>query len=862
MSFQDLPIKRKVMTVILLTSLTALLLTAATFTVYDWVTCRQTMIQNLATSGAIAANNSTAALLFTDEENARQNLRALKADPNIVAAALYDRKGHIYVRYPSDALITRFPLKPGPLGYRFESGRLVYWLPVTEGGRLAGTLYLQSDLRALYQRPRLYAGIALVILLGSVLVALGISSSLQRGITNPILALVESARLVSDRGDYSIRAAKTSGDELGTLTDAFNLMLSRIQHQTLALRESEEQRRLALEASRVGTWNRDLATQRVTWDAQLHRLFGLEPGTFSGSEEDFLTVIHPDDRESVKVAIAKALRERTELNIEFRVVWADGSIHHLVSRGQGFYSEKGRPIRFTGVTLDATERRQAEEIRSFLAAIVDSSDDAVVGKDMKSRVVSWNAGAERMFGYTAAEMLGQPITRILSPDRPDEEPAVQEEVKKGQIRHFETVRVKKDGKPIDVSLTISPIKNARGDIIGISSISRDITESKRAQVALEEHAAILREQTQMLDLANIMARDLDDRVILWNAGMEKMYGWTKSEAIGRTSHELFRTCFPEQLKSIREILFRDGHWEGELVHCRKHGDPIFVASQWILHRDPAGKPAAILEVNNDITDKREAEAQVLKLNSELEQRVRDRTAELTSANQEMEAFTYSVAHDLRAPLRHIDAFARILVEDFAPELPAEASRYLENIRAGSRNMSRLVDDLLNLARVGREHLKRRATPLGEIVGQVVDDLRSETQERAIEWRIEPLPTVECDPGLIKQVFANLLSNAVKYTRPRPMAVIEVGSRQFDGESALFVRDNGVGFNMKYADKLFGVFQRLHRAEEFEGTGVGLATVDRIIRKHGGSVWAEAEMGKGATFYFTLDHPHQDGNGKP
>jgi PAS domain S-box-containing protein len=859
-SFQDLPIKRKVMAVILLTSLIALLLTAATFMLYDWVTYRQTVIQNLSTTATMVANSSASALLFQDQEIARENLQAFKADPHIVAAALYDKEGHIFAHYPVDAVVAQFPGKPDAFGHHFEGRDLIYFTPVGEGGRLAGTLYLKSDLRALYQRPKLYAGLGLLVLIGSALVAMWISSSLQRRITNPILALADSVRQVSERGDYSIRVGKMSSDELGALTDAFNLMLSRIQHQTVALRESEEQRRLALEAARIGTWNRDLVTGRITWDAQQHRLFGLQPGNFPGSLDDVRNLIHPEDRQRFSDALAEALRSKSELNVEFRVFWPDGSLHHLVYRGQGFYADDGRPLSLTGITVDATERRQTEEIRSFLAAIVNSSDDAVIGKDMQSRVVSWNTGAERMFGYSALEMLGQSITRVLSPDRPDEETAIQEEVKRGQIRHFETIRVRKDGQPIHVSLTVSPIKNSRDEIIGISSIARDITERQRAQAALEEHAATLREQSQMLDLANIMARDLQDRVILWNAGMEKMYGWAKAEALGRVSHELFRTCFPQPLETIRQTLFRDGHWEGELVHRRKEGDPLFVASQWIVHRDPAGKPIAILEVNNDVTGRKSAEEQVLRLNSELEQRVRDRTAELTSANQEMEAFTYSVAHDLRAPLRHIDAFARILDEDFATNLPPDARHYLENIRAGSRNMSRLVDDLLNLARVGRHELKRRATPLKEIVGQVIADLKSETQGRSIEWHVEPLPTVQCDPGLMKQVFANLLSNAVKYTRPRSIAVIEVGLQKHNGEPIVFVRDNGVGFSMKYADKLFGVFQRLHRAEEFEGTGVGLATVDRIIRKHGGSVWAEAETDKGATFYFTLEHEHREANG--
>jgi light-regulated signal transduction histidine kinase (bacteriophytochrome) len=248
------------------------------------------------------------------------------------------------------------------------------------------------------------------------------------------------------------------------------------------------------------------------------------------------------------------------------------------------------------------------------------------------------------------------------------------------------------------------------------------------------------------------------------------------------------------------------------------------------------------------------------MNAELERRVRERTTELTAANQEMEAFTYSVAHDLRAPLRHIDAFTRILFEDFSEFLPEEARRYLENIRKGSQNMSRLVDDLLNLARVGRQELRYETTALNTVIDEVVAELKRESDDREIDWRIARLPTAISDPGLMRQVFANLLSNAVKYTRPRTKAIIEVGMQQTNGHNAIYVRDNGVGFNMKYVDKLFGVFQRLHRSDEFEGTGVGLAIVDRIVRRHGGRVWAESELNKGASFYFTLDGLNDDENG--
>ncbi len=740
MPFKNLPIKRKMMLVIMLTSITALVLTAASFIAYDLVTFRQSLARNLTAISRIVAENSTGALLFDDEELATRNLSEFKVDPHVRIAALYDQQGNLYVHYPTNAPDAEFPHSPGRAGAYFENGRLIIVHPAIEDDKFAGTLYVESTLGAVYQRLRLYAGLAALIIFGSAFVALGVSSALQRRVTDPILALVDSARMVSDRTDLTVRAPKTSGDELGLLTDAFNLMLTRIQ-------------------------------------------------------------------------------EHTE------------------------------------------ERKQVEESLAFLAAIVQSSDDAIIGKDLQSGVVSWNIGAEHLFGYTAAEMVGQPITRLVAPDRPDEEPRIIELAKRGEINHFETIRIHKDGHPVDVSLTISPIKNAKGEIVGVSSIARDITQQKRAQEVLERHASVLREQAQMLDLANVMARDLASRIILWNIGMEKMYGWTKEEALGKNSHDLLRTRFPEPLDSIMATLNGEGRWEGELIHLDKFGKQLVVASQWVLHKDPQGKPAAILEVNNDITARKQAEEQVRQMNVELEQRVQARTSELTAANQEMEAFTYSVAHDLRAPLRHIDAFSRILAEDFSAALAPEARRYLEHIRVGSRNMSQLVDDLLNLARVGRQELRRKPTPLGPLVNEVVTDLRREAQGRQIEWQIRQLPTVECDSGLMKQVFANLLSNAVKYTRPRQNAVIEVGSVKANGGNAIFVRDNGVGFNMKYVDKLFGVFQRLHRAEEFEGTGVGLATVDRIVRKHGGSIWAEAKLNQGATFYFTVPGLGESHHGK-
>lgn len=265
-----------------------------------------------------------------------------------------------------------------------------------------------------------------------------------------------------------------------------------------------------------------------------------------------------------------------------------------------------------------------------------------------------------------------------------------------------------------------------------------------------------------------------------------------------------------------------------------------------------GEISVLIESFNEMLAQiQKRDAELRQAHDELERRVLDRTAELASANHELEAFSYSVSHDLRAPLRQMGGFSSILVETCAAELSPDARRYLQRVQDGARHMGHLVDDLLSMGRIGRQEVRRKLVDLSEIVGIVINDLTSECEGRQIEWRISTLPQMNCDPGLIKLVFTNLLSNALKYSRRRELAVIEAGQTEGSGAPVLFVRDNGAGFDPRYADKLFGLFQRLHRSDEFEGNGVGLATVQRIVQKHGGRIWAEAQVEKGATFFFTL-----------
>lgn len=255
-------------------------------------------------------------------------------------------------------------------------------------------------------------------------------------------------------------------------------------------------------------------------------------------------------------------------------------------------------------------------------------------------------------------------------------------------------------------------------------------------------------------------------------------------------------------------------------------------------------------------ERRQDEAEIRRLNSELELRVMERTSQLESINRELEAFTYSVSHDLRAPLRAIDGFSRIVVTEYTQQIPEEAQRYLGRVRDAAQRMGQLIDDLLAFSRLGRQPMVTKEVEPANLVTQVLDDLSSEWQNRDVEIIVGELPAAYADPALLRQVYFNLLSNAVKFTKNHEHARIEVGAQQTD-EVVYFVKDNGAGFDMRYADKLFGVFQRLHRVEDFEGTGVGLATVQRIIHRHKGKIWAEAAVDSGATFYFTLGDVHNE-----
>jgi PAS domain S-box-containing protein len=329
-----------------------------------------------------------------------------------------------------------------------------------------------------------------------------------------------------------------------------------------------------------------------------------------------------------------------------------------------------------------------------------------------------------------------------------------------------------------------------------------------------------------------------------NEAAVQLYGYGREAFLATTPEEL-HVPIGEFLQSRAAAVVR-----GTFRHLKKGGEPMDIDA--IGHLVMWRGRAARLVVLNDITERKRTQQELERLNRELEDRVRSRTAQLEAANKELEAFSYSVSHDLRAPVRHIDGFVKLLEREHPPATD-KAAHYLRTIAASSHRMATLIDDLLALSRTGRAPLEMRTVQLGALIEEVMVDLRPDLARRKIEWRVGALPAVRGDPSLLRVVLQNLLDNAVKYTRREPSTVVEVGALHLDdGDTAIYVRDNGVGFDMRYADRLFGVFQRLHRAEEFEGTGVGLATARRVIHRHGGRIWGEGEPGRGACFYFTVE----------
>ena len=632
--------------------------------------------------------------------------------------------------------------------------------------------------------------------------------------------------------------------------------LRRLEGVVAELKESEERYRAVVEQAAEGILLIEVDTKRVLEaNAAYQDLLGY-------SLEEILQLslydLVPYPVGSMDCYVRQVLEQKSYVSGQRRHRRKDGSLVDVeVSASLISYGSRGT---ICIVVRDITERKQTEEIRARLAAIVESSDDAIISKTLDGTITSWNHGAEKIYGYSSEEIVGKPVSVLVPTDRPDEIPEILEKVGRGEaIDNYETVRLAKDGRRLDVSLTISPVKDLSGNLVGASTIARDITERRRTESELRLSEARFRAIIEQSPLS-IQVLSPDGQTLQVNRAWEELWGVTLQDIPG------YNLLEDQQLvaKGLMPYIRRGFAGEPTLIPAAAY-DPDETIPGLTSHEEPkrwvgafiypikdeGGNVREVILMHEDITERKQAEEEIRKLNEQLEQRVQRRTAQLNAFNRELEAFSYSVSHDLRAPLRSIDGFSKILLEDYADKLDEEGNDYLKRVRAASQRMGQLIDDLLDLSRMTRSEMRRESVDLSDLAKSFAEELKRSQPERRVEFLIEGGLLVEGDKSLLRVVLENLLRNAWKFTGKQTHARVEFGASEQEDKRAYFVRDNGAGFDMAYADKLFGAFQRLHGGSEFEGTGIGLATVQRIIHRHGGRVWAEGRVGYGATFYFTL-----------
>jgi PAS domain S-box-containing protein len=577
---------------------------------------------------------------------------------------------------------------------------------------------------------------------------------------------------------------------------------------------------------------------------------------------------HPDYRAKTMERI-RLLNERQQRAGASDLVYLtlDGSVRNVITSAVPFnYQNQNGALVFV---MDITERKQAEEAlqkqNRFIQTILEHAPIGFAVNTINDGAIQYvNARFEEIYGVPRGALRAvEDFFDLVYPD-----PVYREQLRArimADLASGDPARMRWEDVPFTTrsgeSKVVTAVNIPLLDQNLMVSTVMDVTDRKRAEAALRKSEerlrfALQRSYTGGWDL------DLVDHTAHRTLEHDRIFGYPS--LLPRWTYEMFlEHVLPEDRAEVdrlfRQAVAAQTDWGFECRIRRADAEVRWIWAAGGHQRDEQGKARRMAGIVQDITERKRAEEALRVLNAELEHRVRERTAQLAATNQqleasnkELEAFSYSVSHDLRAPLRHVLGYAEMLTQEAGDQLSEAGRRYLKTITDASKEMGELIDDLLSFSRMARVEMRETRVELDTLGQKTLRELETAATGRNIVWKIPPLPVVQGDPAMLKQVFVNLLGNAVKYTRPRDPAEIELGyAGAEDGRIILFVRDNGVGFDPQYAHKLFGVFQRLHRADEFEGTGIGLANVRRIIARHGGRTWAEGKVNEGATFYFTL-----------
>jgi len=629
-----------------------------------------------------------------------------------------------------------------------------------------------------------------------------------------------------------------------------------------ALQQSEERLKDAQQLARLGYWDRDLVSNELVWSDSLYKIFDVTKENFALSFDTFVERTHPKDQAAVSRTVRNAIANRSGFSQTYRIIRSDGvGIIHEV--GQVKCDHQGFPIRIFGSAQDITERWRAQEAlrvseERFRGAIDNAPFPAVVFSE-EGRFIAVNKAWREISGY-GKEKLRTVDDWLQVAYTPKSAELVRAQIAplfEGQGRkHNGEIKIRTANGEIRIWDFYSTSLGA--DLDGqalVLTMAIDITVERRAREALTASEERFRVVAEVSNDA-IWDRHLDSDHIYWSNGFTKLFGYE--------CHELYtpvtlwqENIHPEDKARVEASLTSalessTEKWEMEYRFLHADRSIKFVNDRGVIFRDGNGKPLRMIGGMSDITARKIAENSLNALNVELEARVAQRTEDLQIANKELEAFSYSVSHDLRAPLRAIDGFSRVILEDYMDQLSAEAIRYFDLICSNAQQMGQLIDDLLAFSRLGKHTLSEQEVAMDDVLNESIQALTADLEHRDITFHRQDLGRVQVDPILFRQVWINLVGNAVKYTRNKAAASIEIGVDYSPEQEQIFwVRDNGVGFDDRYVHKLFTPFQRLHRAEDYEGTGIGLAIVQRIVERHGGRVWAEGKLDQGATFYFSL-----------
>ncbi|MGX5651700.1 PAS domain-containing sensor histidine kinase [Hydrogenophaga borbori] len=594
---------------------------------------------------------------------------------------------------------------------------------------------------------------------------------------------------------------------------------------------------------------------------------------------NFRDVIPPHQVPLLDSHMHRMLQDDALDGVEYEMLRRDGTRFYALVSSTTVRDAQGRFLRSNTTVVDITRRRAAEDAlrrqQHFLQSITDRVPGLIAYLDADLHFRFANAEHLRVYGMDPQRIVGQHLSRCVAPDIwADIEPRMRGALA-GTSQHFEAWRRMPDGTPIFMSANYLPDPGPDGKVRGVFVQIIDITERKRVEERvshlneeleqrIQERSAELLESEQRFRLMVDNLRDyciffLDANGFItdWTDSAQRMDGYSPVQMLGRHYGVLFDPVDEAAGRADAERMLRlaasRGQHDVQSWQLRKDGSRYWSHSVLIALRDQRGDLKGFAKINRDMTDAKQLDDLMRNINDELEKRVVERTEQLLAANRDLESFSYSVSHDLRSPLRHISSFVSLLEEHLGLQRDETTTRYLATIGNSARHMSQLIDGLLAFSRLGRAAVNIAPVDFNHLVSAVVSQLAHDTDGRVVDWQIaSDLPIVHGDALLLREVWANLLGNAFKYTRPRERAVIGVSWHLDPVRGYTFsVRDNGVGFDTKYAQKLFGVFQRLHRASEFEGTGIGLALTRRIVERHGGSIWAESRLGEGSVFHFAL-----------